>query len=181
MTDDEQPDAWREIQGDVPTVFDGKKEEGKAKDRLPTDCGVCGYHHLQTKECRRHSPHPGHDEEFVVALWNFTKDRNRCGAGTTTKEIVACDDCVHWYQPDGEPLWPDYKQGLPDEWWAQSGLCTANPPGASASEGLWTFWRVTSTYLHNGSSGGCGDGVSIKAMRAAAAKKATARKATAET
>lgn len=143
------------------------------KDKLPTDCGVCNYHTRLTKECRRHAPHPGHDEENVVARWNLTKDRNRCGAGSTTKEIVSCDDCIHWFQPDNEPLWPDYKQGLPDEWWAQSGLCTHNPPGTTVQEGLWTFWRVTSTYpiQENGVGGGCGDGVSITAMREKAARK----------
>jgi hypothetical protein len=134
-----------------------------------TDCGVCAYHTRQ--ECRRHAPQPGHDEEYVVTRWNFTKDRNRCGEGSTTKEIVACDDCIHFYQPNNEPLWPDYKQGLPDEWWAQSGLCTANPPGATMNEGLWTFWRVTSTYPIQGVGGGCGDGVSITAMHEAEEKK----------
>ena len=75
---------------------------------------------------------------------------------------------------NGETLWPDYKQGLPDEWWAQSGLCTVNSPGAAMQEGLWTFWRVTSTFPHKGSSGGCGGGVRIKAMQEAAKKKAEA-------
>jgi hypothetical protein len=146
------------------------EKEPKPKDKLPRDCASCGFH-LPTKECRRHSPHPSHDEDFIVAFWNFTKDNSRCGAGTSIKEPVSCDDCLHWLQPNDAPLWPDYKQGLPDEWWAQSGLCTANPPGATSNEALWTYWRVTSTYQWKGSSGGCGDGVSLKAMREAEEKR----------
>jgi hypothetical protein len=68
-------------------------------------------------------------------------------------------------------LWPDYKQGLSNEWWAQSGLCTANPPDATANEELWAFWKVTYDLPIQGVGGGCGDGVSITAMREAAAKK----------
>ena len=152
----------------------------KQEDTLPRDCAACGYHHITTKECRRHAPHPGHDEDFVIALWHYTKDSSRCGAGTSIKQPVACDDCIHWHQPNNEPLWPDYKQGRPDEWWAQSGLCTASPPGTTTDEGLWTFWKVTSTYPFKGSSGGCGDGVSITAMREAVEKKAAAQQAAEE-
>lgn len=173
-------DLWRDLIGDAPTAFDNQPQPKEPKDKLPTDCGVCGYHHRKTKECRRHAPHPGHDEDFVIALWNYTKDRDRCGSGTTTKETVRCDDCVHWLQPNDEPLWPDYKQGRPDEWWAGSGLCTVNPPGTALHEGLWTFWKVTSTFPHEGSVGGCGDGVSITASKEAAKKKAAAEQAAAE-
>ncbi len=140
------------------------------KDHPPDSCAGCGYH-LPTKECRAHSPHPGHDEEFVVALWNFTKDTDRCSAGTTTKQWGPCDDCTKWAQPGGKPLNPVYKQGLPDEWWEQSGLCTANAPGATSNEGLWTFWKVTSAYSHKGSIGGCGDGDSVSAALDAATKR----------
>jgi hypothetical protein len=145
-------------------------------DKLPTDCGVCAYHARPTKECRRHAPHPGHDEAFVIALWHFTHDRDRCGAGSTKKQIVACDDCIHWWRPDDKPLDPPYKQGLPDAWWEHAAFCTANAPGPTTHESLWTYWPVTSTYPMTGftgtaAGGGCGDGVSIAAMREAEKKK----------
>lgn len=125
------------------------------KDKRPTDCGVCKYHIDSTKECRRHSPHPGHDEGFVVAVWNFTRDRDRCGTGSTKKEIVPCDDCLYWLQPDGKPLNPPFRQGLSREWWENSGYCTASAPGATVDQGRWTFWKIT-----HGATDGCGDGVS---------------------
>jgi hypothetical protein len=124
---------------------------------------MCRYH-LHNRECRRHAPHPGHDERYVVALWHFTDDDDRCGAGSTTKELVPCHDCVHWHLPGGKPLNPDYKQGLPAEWWRNARLCTANPPGAATGESLRTYWRVTSSYPINGGFGGCGDGGSITAI-----------------
>lgn len=137
-------------------------------DKLPTDCGVCRYHVNKTKECRRHAPHPGYEEDFVVAIWNMTKDRNRCGSGSTKEEIVICSDCTYWWQPENKPLSPPFGQGLPEEWWQNSGYCTHAAPGTTINESRWTFWKVTSTYPHNGSFGGCGDGVSITAMLEAA-------------
>ena len=68
----------------------------KKKNDRPTDCGVCKYHVNITKECRRRAPHPSQDDGFVIAVWNRTRDRDRCGDGSTTKEIVLCDDCEHW-------------------------------------------------------------------------------------
>jgi hypothetical protein len=135
----------------------------KPDDPPPDDCGGCRYH-LQNGECRRHAPHPGHDERYVVALWHLTDDNGRCGGGSTMKEIVRCDDCVHWYLPGGQPLNPHYKQGLPAEWWQNARLCAANPPGATTHERLRTYWRVTSSYPIDGVVGGCGDGVSITAL-----------------
>lgn len=135
----------------------------KEPDTRPTDCGVCRYHINKTKECRRHHPNPGQDEDFVPALWNFTRDRQRCGVGSTTDEIVRCDDCLHWWQPDGRPINPPFRQGLPREWWEHSGYCTANAPGGTVHESRWTYWKVTSSHPHNGSAGGCGDGMSVSA------------------
>ncbi len=143
-------------------------------DVLPDNCAGCGYH-LKNFECRRHAPHPGHDEDDIPALWNFTKDAARCSVGTTIKAPVSCDDCAKWWQPDGKPITPRDKQGLPDAWWEHSGYCTSNAPGAAFNEGLWTFWRVTSVHPHKGTIGGCGDGESItaalEAAEAAAARK----------
>jgi hypothetical protein len=144
----------------------------KEDDPPPQSCADCGYH-ARTKECRRHAPHPGHDEEHVVVLWNLTPADSRCGAGTTTKQIVPCYDCTHWHLPNGRPLDPPYKQGLSDEWWANARLCTANAPGAATGEGLETFWKVTSAlpYPATGAPGGCGDGVSITEILTAQEKQ----------
>ena len=133
------------------------------QDKLPTDCGVCKYHVNITKECRRHAPHPGQDEGFVIAVWNFTRDRDRCGVGSTTKEIITCEDCAYWLQPDGKPLNPPFRQGLSREWWENSGLCMHSAPGATLGEGRWTFWKIT-----HGTAGGCGDGSSVSAALEAA-------------
>ena len=86
MSDGKDVDLWRDLietgEQTEPAAFKEEKPKPDApKDKLPTDCGVCTYHHKQTKECRRHAPHPGHDEAYMVALWNFSKDRDRCGAG----------------------------------------------------------------------------------------------------
>jgi hypothetical protein len=168
-------DQWQEMidAGFAAALSSNPPQPELPKDKLPTDCGVCTMH-LRTKECRRHAPSPGHDRAYLIALWNFTRDSDRCGRGSTTKAIVDCDDCTNWHQPNGEPLWPDYKQGYPDEWWAQSGLCTASSPSTTINEGLWTFWKVTSMFPHKGSRGGCGDGISIKALLEAAKNKAEA-------
>lgn len=148
---------------------------GGEEDPPPADCASCTYH-PHTRECRRSAPQPGHDEADVIALWNFTRDNARCGSGSTTKAMVLCSDCTQYYQPNDEPIWPDYKQGLPDDWWKGAGLCTSGAPGATSHEGLWTFWKVVSTAPHpkTGLPGGCGDGVSIAKLQEEAARKAEA-------
>jgi hypothetical protein len=144
-----------------------------SKDDVPAEnCRGCRYR-MMNKECRRHSPFPGNDERFVVAVWNFTEDTERCGAGSATKGIVRCDDCIHWYLPDGKPLNPNYKQGLPAEWWENARLCTASSPGATTHERRPTYWRVTSAFPINGLAGGCGDGQSITEILEAAERKKT--------
>ena len=133
----------------------------KKNDR-PTDCGVCKYHVNTTKECRRRAPHPSQDDGFVIAVWNRTRDRDRCGDGSTTKEIVMCDDCEHWYRSGDQPLSPPFRQGLSHEWWVDSGYCTRHAPTSTVDEGQWMFWKVT-----NGSSG-CAEGSSASAALEAA-------------
>lgn len=127
----------------------------KEKDKLPDNCGGCGYHLAATSECRRHGPQPSTDKDNVLAFWNLTRETDRCSAGTTTKTITHCGDCLHWYQPGGQPLNPRFRQGLSAEWWADSGLCAAFPPGATIDKGRWVFWRVTHA------SAGCGDGEAV--------------------
>jgi hypothetical protein len=146
--------------------------EKKPKDKLPKDCGVCGYH-LQSKECRRHAPHPNHDEPYIPVQWNLTQNTDRCGSGTTKKFPVRCDDCVHWQQPGGKGLDPDYKHGRPDAWWQGAGICTASAPGVARDEPEFTYWPVT-----HGEYGGCGDGISIEEMRAAEAERANQKQLT---
>jgi hypothetical protein len=135
----------------------------KEIDKLPTHCGVCRYHVNLTKECRRNAPQPGPDDGFVIAVWNKTRDRDRCGEGSTKKEPVRCGDCAYWYQPDRQPLAPPFRQRLSREWWADSGYCTRHAPGVTVDEGQWMFWKVT-----NATIGGCSQGSSVSAESEAA-------------
>jgi len=135
----------------------------KQKEDRPVDCGVCLYHINATKECRRHAPNPGPEDGFVLAVWNKTRDSDRCREGSTKNKMVTCGDCAHWYKPDGQPLNPPFRQGLGREWWANSGYCILHAPGLAVDEGQWMFWKVT-----NGTIGGCGDGLSVSAELEAA-------------
>ena len=56
---------------------------------------------------------------------------------------VPCGRCIHWYQPNGTPLEPEYRQGRPAEWWKRTGLCTRFAPSPSTDEYAKTFWRIT--------------------------------------
>jgi hypothetical protein len=129
---------------------------------LPADCTACVYFPplpVPGGLCRRHAPSPGH-EAFEVARWPHVRPADRCGAGAAVTDgtgpgVVACRSCAHWLQPNGEPVRPDYRQGLPAEWWAMSGYCTRLAPSPSTEEDRHTLWKVT----HG--TDGCGDGAAI--------------------
>ena len=124
--------------------------------QLPLSCAVCVFHVAPL--CRRHAISPG-NEQYEVAHWQRVKPTDRCGDGATIIEaeaddprIVPCDLCMHWFQPDGQPITPDHRHGLGHDWWSNSGLCTRWAPSAVTEEDRRAFWRVTHA------SDGCGDG-----------------------
>ena len=126
---------------------------------LPADCAACVYFPSLPApggRCRRHAPSPGH-EEFEVAHWPKTRPIDRCGAGAavtdgTGPRVVPCRSCAHWLQPNGAPVRPDYRKGLPVEWWAASGYCTRLAPSPATDEDRRVCWKVTHA------ADGCGDG-----------------------
>lgn len=80
--------------------------------------------------------------------WPKVVPGDRCGDGAaigdgTGPGVVACLSCIHWHQPDGQPVKPDYRKGLPVEWWAASGYCTRFAPSPSLEEDQKVYWRVT--------------------------------------
>ena len=82
--------------------------------------------------CRRHAPLPGRDP-FEVAHWPNVRPNDRCGSGAAVMDgtgpgIVWCRSCAHWLQPNGEPVRPDYRQGLSADWWVREWLL--HPPRA---------------------------------------------------
>lgn len=72
--------------------------------------------------------------------------------------VVACQTCIHWHQPGGLPVKPDYRKGLSSEWWAASGYCTRFAPSPSAEDDRKVHWRVTHA------EDGCGDGDQVEAV-----------------
>ena len=125
---------------------------------LPQNCAACVYYPTG-KTCQRHAPSPG-TEAFELVYWPRVKPADRCGSGAAVGNgdepdapgVVACQACIHWYQPGGAGIKPDYRQGRPVEWWASSGYCTRFAPSPSSENDRKTMWRVTSAIE------GCGDG-----------------------
>ena len=134
----------------------------KADADLPANCGACAYRPpfpLPGTFCRRHAPSPGQDE-FDLVHWPAVKATDRCGDGASLGDgtgpgVVACQSCIHWHQPDGQPVKPDYRKGLSAEWWAAGGYCTRRAPAPSAEDDRKVYWRVT----HAADS--CGDGAQV--------------------
>jgi len=126
---------------------------------LPAHCAACVYYPRSPApggRCRRHAPSPGYDA-FEVAHWPAVPPDGRCGSGAAVTDgtgpgTVTCGSCAHWLRPDGEPVRPDYRRGLPGGWWSDSGYCTRLAPSPSGEEDRRAFWRVTHA------ADGCGDG-----------------------
>ena len=74
---------------------------------------------------------------------------------------VLCQTCIHWWEPDGRPVKPDFKAGLPDAWWTCAGLCTYAAPFPSDDETRRLYSRVT-----NGLDG-CGEGTAVEGQESA--------------
>jgi len=96
--------------------------------------------------CQRHAPSPSHLAR-EVGHWPFTTETDRCGSGSDgcddDARLVRCRRCVHWYQPDGQPVPTSERRGVPPEWWDACGLCTRYAPSPSPTRGQRTHWRVT--------------------------------------
>ena len=86
------------------------------KPTLPADCASCAYRPvlpLPGTSCRRHAPTPRQDE-FDLVYWPKVGRNDRCGDGAalgdgTGPSVVACQACIHWHQPNGSPVKPDYR------------------------------------------------------------------------
>lgn len=92
--------------------------------------------------------------------WALVKPTDQCGAGAavgdgTGPSVTGCAWFIHWLQPEGQRTEPDYRQGLPRDWWEQSGYCIKLAPLPSAEEDWKTYWRVT------GAHDGCDKGERI--------------------
>lgn len=140
------------------------------KPMLPASCADCVFQRMVAagsvpahppakprSYCRRHAISPGTDP-YDLTFWPEVKPTDRCGSGATVGDgtgpgIIACETCIHWYQPDGHPVTPYTRRGLPVEWWANTGYCTRYAPSPNGDEARATFWRVT-----HATDGGCGDG-----------------------
>lgn len=127
---------------------------------LPKSCSDCVYRISKEGHCQRHAISPG-VETFEIARWPLVRSTDRCGAGAAVGDgtgpcITQCGWCVHWLQPNGQGVKPDYRSGLSKEWWEQSGYCTRMAPSPSTEENRRTEWRVTNA------RDGCGDGVRIE-------------------
>lgn len=125
-------------------------------DTLPANCEVCAFAEHATKlHCTRHAPAPGR-EDFEIVYWPVVAPGARCGQGSARlrAEVIDynCESCMHWFQPDGVGLKPDYRGGLSAEWWARSGYCTRLAPSPSSEEDQRISWKVTHA------AQGCGDG-----------------------
>ena len=128
---------------------------------LPQNCSFCAYY-PSGGTCQRHAPPPG-TEAFELVHWPKVKPIDRCGSGAAVAAddgngpgITRCESCIHWFQPGGVGVKPDYRQGRSVEWWASSGYCTRFAPLPSSEADRKTLWRVTA------SVDGCGDGQAIE-------------------
>ena len=100
---------------------------------LPANCATCVFlppGQATARRCRRHAPSPGQDP-FEVAHWPNVRPNDRCGSGAAVMDgtgpgLVWCRSCAHWFQPNGEPVKPDYRQGLSADWWPRVAIAHAS-------------------------------------------------------
>ena len=128
---------------------------------LPTSCTECAYFQREGALCRRHAPGSGF-EEYELSRWPKIRkpEIERCGSseavGDGSEAPVRCSHCIHWLQPGGQGLTPEWRQGNSVEWWKDSGYCTRFAPSPSNEEDRETFSRV----VHSAEC--CGDGEEVK-------------------
>ena len=134
------------------------------KKPLPTSCAACVFHPAPGGHCFRRAPAPGLDE-FQLVFWPKVHPDDRCGDGAAVTDgdgpgLVACQTCAYWHQPGGQPVKPDYRNGLSVEWWAESGFCTKSAPVPSSKEDhRRTHWKVTHAAYR------CGDGETLEILQ----------------
>ncbi len=121
-------------------------------------CLTCNYHPDGT--CHRHSPHPNHDMPAQLAQWNPTEDDQFCGKYKADKPLILCGQCIHWDHPENG-VTPRSLRGKTPEWWAETGYCRDNAPGATTYQAAKrTYWPVT----HRTDNSGCGNGVDVNTV-----------------
>lgn len=125
---------------------------------LPQACSVCAFF-TAAQQCHRHGPSPS-EEKLAFVEWPKVPAEARCGAGAVGAPdepplLVRCEYCIHWLQPSGQPVKPDYARSRSLEWWARSGYCTRFAPSPSSEKGRKVFWKVTHA------EDCCGDGEDV--------------------
>ena len=125
---------------------------------LPTRCGECTFFATEGSRCLRHAPGTAF-EEFERIFWPAVLSEDRCGSGEKVgngKEgPVSCAFCIFWHQPGGLPLKPDYRQGMSEDWWKDTGFCVRFAPSPSGEEGRIMYHYVTHA------TDCCGDGEEV--------------------
>lgn len=112
---------------------------------LPSSCAACAF--FTASLCRRHAPSTT-EEELQFVEWPKVAPAARCGSGALQEEgkpplIVRCEVCIHWFQPGGQPIKPEYLRSHSREWWEHSGFCTRFAPSPSSEPDRKVFWKVT--------------------------------------
>jgi hypothetical protein len=136
------------------------------KAKLPDSCAVCVYFvpllpdsgrvSRTTGTCIRHAPSVG-DDQYSLVHWPIVVRTDRCGVGAaagdgTGPQPTRCNSCLHWFQPSGEAVTPDYRKGRSADFWLQTGFCTRFAPSPSAEEAKRMYPAVTHALEK------CGDG-----------------------
>lgn len=129
------------------------------KAPLPRACAECVFWLRDGSLCHHGAPSPG-DEQNEIAYWPVVKDTDRCGGGATAldpngRQIIACEQCMHWHQPGGHGIRPAFTGLRKKEWWENSGLCTLPAPAPGTERNRKVYWRVTHA------TAGCGDGETV--------------------
>ena len=130
---------------------------------LPQACTACAFFVADANgalgTCTRHAPSTSQNE-FEIVHWPKVLPTDRCGVGVSITHVgacvVYCQACVHWLQPRGSGVVPEYRQGSPMEWWAESGICTRFAPSPVVDDDTRIYWRVTHSSSH------CGDGEALE-------------------
>lgn len=131
---------------------------------LPANCAGCSYARPGVPKgllCVRHGPSPTSEpvhvaQTFEVVHWPHVRPGDRCGAGAdrsaaNAPTLVTCEGCLHWFQPGGIGIVPDFIGTRTAAWWQGSGFCTRFSPSPSVEEDMHAQWRITH------SSDRCGD------------------------
>lgn len=126
---------------------------------LPKSCAECSFYDTKASRCRRHAPGSGF-AEMEIAFWPIVPADFRCGSGIKvgggSEGPVSCQTCLHWYQPGGKGIAPEYLQDLGAAWWKDSGYCTRYAPSPSSNAERRAWHRISNAKDR------CGDGEEIQ-------------------